>query len=75
MTTAQVAARNTSWVSVRHSSSSYLGSGASDRASASLEEAISYSVLGTALYEPLMLALRRLAHQHLLADGLPPRAT
>ncbi|UNK70988.1 MerR family transcriptional regulator [Microbacterium sp. H1-D42] len=41
----------------------------------SLEEAISYSVLGTALYEPLMLALRRLAHQHLLADGLPPRVT
>lgn len=38
-----------------------------------LSEAISYSVLGTALYEPLMLALRRLVHQHLLADGLPAR--
>lgn len=39
----------------------------------SLAEAISYSVLGTALYEPLMLALRRLAHQNLLADGVQHR--
>lgn len=33
------------------------------------QEAVSYSVLGTVLYEPLMLALRRLEHQHLLATG------
>ncbi|MGX5769286.1 MerR family transcriptional regulator [Microbacterium trichothecenolyticum] len=32
-------------------------------------EAVSYAVLGTALYEPVMLALRRLAHHHLLAEG------
>lgn len=41
--------------------------------SMSLQQAVSYSVLGTALYEPLMLALRRLAHQHLLADEAPGR--
>lgn len=35
----------------------------------SRQEAVAYSVLGTALYEPLMLALRRLEHQHLLATG------
>lgn len=34
----------------------------------SLDEAVPYAVLGTALYEPVMLALRRLAHHHLLAD-------
>ncbi len=37
-----------------------------------LDDAVSYAVLGTALYEPVMLALRRLAHHHLLvkrADG------
>lgn len=33
-----------------------------------LEEAVSYAVLGTALYEPVMLALRRLAHHHLLIE-------
>lgn len=40
--------------------------------SMTLEEAVPYAVLGTALYEPVMLALRRLAHHHLLverADG------
>ncbi|MGB4779674.1 MerR family transcriptional regulator [Microbacterium sp.] len=31
-----------------------------------LEDAVPYAVLGTALYEPLMLALRRLWHHHLL---------
>jgi DNA-binding transcriptional MerR regulator len=30
-------------------------------------EQVSYAVLGTAMYEPAILALRRLAHQHLLA--------
>jgi hypothetical protein len=29
-------------------------------------DAVEYAVLGTALYEPVMLALRRLAHQHRL---------
>lgn len=33
-----------------------------------LDEAVSYAVLGTALYEPVMLALRRLAHHHLLVE-------
>ncbi|HKP08897.1 MAG TPA: hypothetical protein VJU58_16730, partial [Microbacterium sp.] len=32
-------------------------------------EAVPYAVLGTALYEPVMLALRRLAHHHLLVEG------
>ncbi|WP_082405921.1 MerR family transcriptional regulator [Microbacterium sp. No. 7] len=32
-----------------------------------LSEAVSYAVLGTAMYEPLMLALRRLWHHHLVA--------
>lgn len=31
-------------------------------------EQVSYAVLGTAMYEPAILALRRLAHQHLLAS-------
>ncbi|KAF2418058.1 MerR family transcriptional regulator [Microbacterium sp. B35-30] len=31
-------------------------------------EAVAYAVLGTAMYEPVMLALRRLAHHHLLAE-------
>ena len=35
----------------------------------SLDEAVPYAVLGTALYEPVMLALRRLAHHHLLVAG------
>ncbi|MBD8023654.1 MerR family transcriptional regulator [Microbacterium gallinarum] len=38
----------------------------------SLDEAVSYAVLGTALYEPVMLALRRLAHHHLLATRTEP---
>lgn len=32
-------------------------------------DAVAYAVLGTALYEPIMLALRRLAHQHRLVAG------
>lgn len=38
-------------------------------------EAVAYAVLGTALYEPVMLALRRLAHQHRLAEGADRPAT
>ncbi|GAA2003113.1 MerR family transcriptional regulator [Microbacterium ulmi] len=34
-----------------------------------VNDAIAYAVLGTALYEPILLALRRLAHHHLLATG------
>ncbi|OYD68741.1 MerR family transcriptional regulator [Rhodococcus sp. OK302] len=34
---------------------------------ASTEEAIRYAVLGTAMYEPVLTALRRLAHQDLAA--------
>jgi DNA-binding transcriptional MerR regulator len=34
-----------------------------------VEQAIAYAILGTALFEPVMLALRRLAHQHLLVSG------
>lgn len=33
--------------------------------------AVEYAVLGTALYEPVLLALWRLAHQHLAAQRLP----
>ncbi|HEY0248523.1 MAG TPA: MerR family transcriptional regulator [Gryllotalpicola sp.] len=33
-------------------------------------EAVEYAVLGTALYEPLLIALRRLAHQDLAARRL-----
>jgi DNA-binding transcriptional MerR regulator len=33
--------------------------------------AVEYTVLGTALYEPVILALRRLAHQDIAARGLP----
>lgn len=33
-----------------------------------LDEAVTYAVLGTALYEPVMLALRRLAHHTLLVE-------
>ena len=40
----------------------------------SLDEAVPYAVLGTALYEPVMLALRRLAHHHLLVAGDGPGA-
>nr|WP_246301278.1 MerR family transcriptional regulator [Microbacterium immunditiarum] len=35
-------------------------------------DAVVYAVLGTALYEPVMLALRRLAHHHLLVSGKVP---
>ena len=31
-------------------------------------ETVTYAVLGTAMYEPVMLALRRLAHHHLLVE-------
>jgi DNA-binding transcriptional MerR regulator len=31
-------------------------------------DAVTYAVLGTAMYEPVMLALRRLAHHHLLVE-------
>jgi DNA-binding transcriptional MerR regulator len=34
------------------------------------QQAVVYAVLGTALYEPVILAIRRLAHQH-LAEGRP----
>jgi DNA-binding transcriptional MerR regulator len=34
-----------------------------------LDEAVPYAVLGTALYEPVLLALRRLAHHHLLVEA------
>lgn len=34
-------------------------------------DAVEYAVLGTALYEPVMLALRRLAHQHRLVTADP----
>lgn len=34
-------------------------------------DAVEYAVLGTALYEPVMLALRRLAHQHRMVEGPP----
>ena len=37
--------------------------------SMTLDEAVPYAVLGTALYEPVMLALRRLAHHHLLVES------
>ncbi|GAA5205408.1 MerR family transcriptional regulator [Microbacterium kyungheense] len=37
------------------------------------DEAVTYAVLGTALYEPVMLALRRLAHHHLLVDSTTDR--
>lgn len=35
----------------------------------SLADALAYAVLGTALYEPVLLALRRLAHHDLLVRG------
>ncbi|NNG36170.1 MerR family transcriptional regulator [Nakamurella aerolata] len=37
------------------------------------QQAVSYSVLGTALYEPVLLALRRLAHRSLI-DQMAPGA-
>ncbi len=38
----------------------------------SSEEAVTYVVSGTALYEPVIAALRRLAHQHLSARRFGP---
>lgn len=38
----------------------------------SSEEAVTYVVSGTALYEPVIAALRRLAHQHLSAQRFGP---
>lgn len=38
-------------------------------------EALSYAVRGTALYEPAILALRRLAHHHLLVTGAGPQGS
>jgi DNA-binding transcriptional MerR regulator len=38
----------------------------------SRDDVTAYAVLGTALYEPVMLALRRLVHQHLLITGQVP---
>lgn len=35
------------------------------------QEAVIYAVLGTALYEPLILAIRRLAHRHLIESQTP----
>jgi DNA-binding transcriptional MerR regulator len=40
---------------------------------ASPEDAVRYAVLGTALYEPVVVALRRLAHQDLAARTLTER--
>ncbi|WP_106816718.1 MerR family transcriptional regulator [Microbacterium timonense] len=37
-----------------------------------LDEAVAYAILGTALYEPVLLALRRLAHHHLLVTRGAP---
>ncbi len=38
----------------------------------SVEEAVAYIVLGTALYEPLLLAMRRRAHQSIFRQSEPP---
>jgi DNA-binding transcriptional MerR regulator len=35
------------------------------------QDAVQYVVVGTVLYEPVLLALRRLAQQHLYTDGSP----
>jgi DNA-binding transcriptional MerR regulator len=35
------------------------------------QDAVQYVVVGTVLYEPVLLALRRLAQQHLYTGGLP----
>lgn len=35
------------------------------------DEAIEYAVLGTAMYEPIIAALRRLAHQHIASSMHP----
>jgi DNA-binding transcriptional MerR regulator len=36
------------------------------------QDAVHYVVVGTVLYEPVLLALRRLAQQHLYTEGFPP---
>jgi hypothetical protein len=36
------------------------------------EETAAYVVLGTVLYEPILLALRRLAQQHVYSERPPP---
>ncbi|ERB54107.1 MerR family transcriptional regulator [Rhodococcus sp. P27] len=41
------------------------------RHAASTEDGIRYAVLGTAMYEPVLTALRRLAHQDLAARHFP----
>jgi DNA-binding transcriptional MerR regulator len=41
-------------------------------ASLAPDDVPAYAVLGTALYEPVILAMRRLAHQHLLVSGQVP---
>ncbi|MFT4011499.1 MAG: hypothetical protein QM655_15800 [Nocardioidaceae bacterium] len=38
-----------------------------------VNEAVAYAVRGTALYEPLILALRRLVRHHLLTQRRQPR--
>jgi len=35
------------------------------------QDAVQYVVVGTVLYEPVLLALRRLAQQHLYTEGFP----
>ena len=40
---------------------------------ASAQEAIEHTVLGMALYEPVIAAMRRLAHQHLAAQRFGQR--
>ncbi|MDJ0392075.1 MerR family transcriptional regulator [Rhodococcus sp. G-MC3] len=38
----------------------------------SVESAVEYAVLGTAIYEPIITAMRRLAHQDISARGATP---
>jgi hypothetical protein len=38
-------------------------------------EAIRYVVIGTVMYEPVLIALRRLAHQHVFRQLNPPGET
>ncbi|MDR5700942.1 MerR family transcriptional regulator [Agromyces aerolatus] len=46
-----------------------------DRLPADDAAAIEYAVLGTALHEPVLLALRRLAHQQVALERLPARTS
>jgi hypothetical protein len=39
------------------------------------QDAVRFVVVGTVLYEPVLLALRRLAQQHLYTGGTDPGAT